>query len=262
MLPIHVISLARDLERRAHAGRQLDRLGVDFRFFDALDGVSGAQLFERCDDDAFVLHTGRAPTPGELGCFASHKALWQRCVDEDRPLLIMEDDFKLSEEFPAAVEAAGELVGELGLVRLQDERRAASVPVMPYRGFMLERYTKTPHCTMCYVINPIVARRLVELHAVFRAPVDVVMKHVWTFDNPMYCLTPYTVSDSHLCAGSIIGQRSKAARTLRKRLRRLLLKTGWQWRRVRFNLGRSDRWIRRRFAAAATDGRAAAGGVG
>jgi len=261
MLPIHVISLADAQQRRERAQRELDRHSLDFRFFDALDGETGAELFDRCDEDAFVLHTGRLPSRGEIGCFASHKALWQRCAAQGEPLLVMEDDFTLSDEFAAAVEAAGELVGELGLVRLQDERRGASKPVMRYRGFQLERYTKTPHCTMCYALNPTVARRLVELHSEFRAPVDVVMKHVWTFDNPMYCLTPYTVSGSDLSFESDIGQREKCPKSPGMSSRRFLLKAGWQWQRLRFNLAQSDGWIRQRFSArAADDDKAALGG--
>ena len=259
MLPIHVISLKDARERRALAQRELDRQSIGFRFFDAFSGNAGAALFSRCDEAAFVLHTGRLPTPGELGCFAIHKALWQRCAAQNEPLLIMEDDFTLDDRFAAAVEAAGELVGDLGLVRLQDERRGASKPVMRYRGFRLERYTKTPHCTMCYALSPDVARRLVELHPNFCAPVDVVMKHVWTFGNPMYCLTPYTVTGNELSFGSNIGNRDKCQKSLLVRTRRMLLKTGWQLRRLGFNLAQSDGWIRRRFGAAAGEGSPALG---
>ncbi len=251
MLPIHVISLANARERRDRARRELDAQSVDFEFFAALDGERGAELFGRCDEEAFVLHTGRLPTPGEIGCFASHKALWQRCAEFGEPLLIMEDDFKLTAEFAAAVAAAGELVGDLGLVRLQDERRGASTPVMHYQGFQLERYTKPPHCTMCYALNPGVAGRLVGLHADFRAPVDVMMKHVWTYDNPMYCLTPYTVTGNEFSFGSIIGKRSKTSKTPAVRVRRFLLKAGWQAQRLRFNFSQSDDWIRQRFSAEA-----------
>ncbi|MGB5247083.1 MAG: glycosyltransferase family 25 protein [Woeseia sp.] len=252
MLPIHMISLAKDTVRRAEACAQLNKQNITFDIFDALNGERGAALFDSLDDYAFILHTGRRYTQGEIGCFASHKALWQRCVDANRALLVMEDDFLLTPAFSAAVEAAETLIDELGLVRLQDERRGAAQAVMPFGQFQLERYTKTPHCTLCYAISPKIARRLLDLHRVFRAPVDVVMKHVWQFNNPMYCLTPYTVSSSDLSYDSVISGREKCPKTLLTRLRRSWLKTTWQWHRLVFNLRQSDTWIRRRFS---TDGR-------
>jgi len=117
----------------------------------------------------------------------------------------------------------------------------------------LERYTKTPHCTMCYAISPIVARRLIEANKDFCAPVDVVMKHVWRFQNPMYCLTPYVVSDSNLSAESVIGDREKFRKPLLTSVRRFWLKTTWQMKRLLFNRRQSDDWIRSRFGPGDTE---------
>jgi len=245
MLELRVISLADAADRRERVHREFARTALDFSFFDALDGEAGMALFDDCDEKDFVLHTGRLPTPGEIGCFASHKALWQRCVDSAKPLLIMEDDFDLGPRFAEAVAAAGELVPELGLLRLQDERRGASREVSRYRGFSVERYTKTPHCAMCYAISPSVAKRLVDLHPRICAPVDVVMKHVWRFDNPMYCLRPYTVTGNDLSFESTIGDREKCPKPLSVRIRRLGLKISWQWQRLVFNLRQRDGRVRR-----------------
>jgi len=248
MLPIYVISLPDATERRQNASSQMRAQSLDFEFFDAFDGEQGAQLFDRCDQDGFVLHTGRVTTAGEIGCFASHKALWRHCVEINRNIMIMEDDFTLAANFGKAVLASESLIGHLGLLRLQDERRGQSTPVMRVDGFQLERYTKTPHCTMCYSIAPRIAQRLLKLHNTYRAPVDVVMKHVWTFDNPMYCLTPYTVSSSDLFLESMIGDRDKCRKTLPVRARRIWLKFQWQWQRVLFNLRQNDADLRRRCA--------------
>lgn len=249
MLPVHLINLGKDIERRTQATRQLDQQGVSYEIFDALNGDQGRATFDQIDDHGFVLRTGRRYTPGEIGCFASHKALWQRCVEQNSALLIMEDDFALAPEFSGAVAAAGELVDTLGLIRLQDERRGKSTKVMPFAGFQLERYTKTPHCTLCYAISPEVARKLVALHADFCAPVDVVLKHVWEYDNAMYCLQPYTVSSSELSFDSVIRGREKCPKSPLRRARRFWLKTTWQWQRVIFNLRQRDGWIRQRFQA-------------
>ncbi|MEQ8205578.1 MAG: glycosyltransferase family 25 protein [Woeseia sp.] len=248
MLPIYVISLPNAMERRRNASAQLHTQSVDFEFFDAFDGERGAELFDRCDEQAFVLHTGRATTAGEIGCFASHKALWQRCIESNKNIMIMEDDFTLAANFAKAVVVSEALISQLGLLRLQDERRGRSKPIMQVAGFQLERYTKTPHCTMCYSITPRIAERLLNIHKVYCAPVDVAMKQVWTFGNPMYCLTPYTVSGSDLFLESMIGNRDKCRKRLLIRLRRTWLKFRWQWRRLQFNLRQDDEALRRRGA--------------
>lgn len=250
MLPIFIISLPQAKERRAHAARQMDELGLACEFFDACDGADGTAEFRRIDHEAFVLHTGREITPGEIGCYASHKRLWRVCVERDEPILIMEDDFRLEPAFGEAVHAASQLVRDLGFLRLQDERRGASKPLMTWRRFRVERYTKTPHCAMCYAVTPALARRWLELFEDFTAPVDVVLKHVWLFDNPMYCLRPYTVRSGDLSFDSMIGERAKCSKRLATRLRRTALKISWQWRRLLFNLAQSDREIRRRCADA------------
>lgn len=249
MLPIAIISLRDATDRRARAAAQMQRQGIAFEFFDACDGESGRRVFASCNEEQFVLHTGREITPGEIGCYASHKRLWQRCVDSNRPLLIMEDDFCLEPGFASAVRTTAKIIGELNFVRLQDERRGASRAIMPLGKFQLERYTKTPHCAMCYAITPRLARRWLELFQDFNAPVDVVLKHVWTFDNPMYCLTPYTVSSGDLSFDSMIGDRAKCQKCAHTRMRRTWLKIGWQWNRLVFNLRQSDVGVRQRLSA-------------
>lgn len=248
MLPIYVISLKNAVGRRQNAAAQLAKQSVEFSFFDALNGEEGKALFEYCDNEAFVLNSGRNTTQGEIGCFASHKALWQKCVSDDQSILIMEDDFELSQDFAKAVAMSALLIDELGYLRLQDERRGKSKRVMNVGTFQLERFTKTPHCAMCYSITPQLAQRFLELFRVYYAPVDVVMKHVWLFDQPMYALTPYTVTGSALSFDSNIGDRNKCKKNLPTRLRRLSLKIGWQLSRLLFNLRQSDNDVRNRCA--------------
>ena len=89
VLKIFVISLPDAAERRERAARQLGELGLAFEFFDALRGeqVIEAGYFERCDEEEWLLNTGHPMSPGEVGCFASHRSLWQECVEIGEPLM-------------------------------------------------------------------------------------------------------------------------------------------------------------------------------
>jgi glycosyl transferase family 25 len=244
MLPIYVINVQGETSRRQSASRQMQALGLDFRFFDAFDGPSGAACFERIDEERFLLNTGKRLRPGEIGCYASHKTLWQRCVASGQAMMIMEDDFLLAEPFPDAVRCVTSVIDEVEYMRLQHERRARSIPVVLLGPFQLERYTKMPHCAMCYALTPRIAARLLSISRDFAAPVDVVMKRVWQIGHPMYCLTPYTVSDSTLCRDSCIGTRRRCRKPPGLRLRRTLMKIGWRLRQWHFNLLQSDRQLR------------------
>jgi hypothetical protein len=42
--------------------------------------------------------------PGAQGCWLSHFALWQRCVDLDQPIIIMEHDAVVTAPWPADID--------------------------------------------------------------------------------------------------------------------------------------------------------------
>jgi glycosyl transferase family 25 len=239
VIDIFVISLDDATERRQSASRQLDALGLSFEFFDAVRGdeaLSGGYVDDSIDYD-WILNCGRTPTRGELGCYSSHRALWKKCVELGRPILIMEDDFKLLEDFPAAVEQVEQQIGRYGYLRLQTETRAKHVRVGDAGHFDVRRYTYAPHSLMCYGITPAVAARWVELTSTAREPVDIFVKKFWHHGQPLYGLYPYTVTESALSvATSIRGRREKPRKDFATAARRFMTKVGWAFGRVSFNL--------------------------
>ncbi|MEM7279992.1 MAG: glycosyltransferase family 25 protein, partial [Pseudomonadota bacterium] len=210
---IVVINLKRSTRRRAACQSKLAEHGLQAEYFEACDAASPDQSwFEQQDPEAFLVNTGRHATAGELACFASHKALWQRCVRERTPILIMEDDFKLSQAFPAAVSSAAQLVDEYGFIRLQSETRARSRTIRSMGDFQLRLYSKVPHSMMCYALSPNAAAGLLAHCDTFSAPVDVFVKQFWLHRQAIYGLKPYTVTESSLSSESRIGHREKAPR--------------------------------------------------
>ena len=234
-MKLYVISLPDAEERRERATIQLAHAGIPFEFFEALRGEQAMAEghFERCDDDEWLLNTGREVTPAEIGCFASHRSMWQKCVELGEPIMIMEDDFQLLPGFVDAVEQAARNIDECGFIRLQDETRARREQVAKRGQFRLWRYTKAPHSMMCNAITPEVAQRFVEMTRVACEPVDVFIKKFWEHGQPIYGLTPYTVTESRLSRKTCIPDRHKACKDLKVRSTRLLRKCSWEVRRVR-----------------------------
>ena len=234
-MKIFVISLPEAVERRERAARQLGEFGLAFEFFDALRGeqVMAKGYFERCDADEWLLNTGHPMSLGEVGCFASHRSMWQKCVEFGEPVMIMEDDFQLLPGFADAVGKVAENISECGFIRLQSETRARKQRVAVRGDFTLWRYTKVPHSCMCNSMTPEVARNLVEQTRAIYEPVDVFIKKFWVHGQPIYGLTPYTVTESTLSQQTYILHREKVPKGFRRSTRRFLRKCGWELRRIR-----------------------------
>ena len=101
--PIVVISLARAPERRRAIAAQLERLGLPFEFFDAIDGAKLSP--ERVDavysPNRTFMRMGRYLHANEIGCALSHMDIWEHMLRESIPeLLILEDDVVLADDLP------------------------------------------------------------------------------------------------------------------------------------------------------------------
>ena len=236
-MDIAVISLADADARRASVSAQMAAAGLAFRFSEAVSTVEEAEtLAGQCDGERFLLNTGRWPVPAELGCYASHLALWRECAEAGRPILVMEDDFRLRPVFTKAVDTVSRLVRDAGFVRLQAESRAVRRPVRAVGPFTLVHYRKMTQGAMCYAIGPRVAEAFLRASRGVAAPVDVFIKRYWDHGQRLFGLLPYAVETADVAWPSQIGDRRKAGKGIRRRLRRSLhMADGW-FRRHHFNV--------------------------
>lgn len=235
-MKIFVISLVDATNRRDNARKQLHDLGIDFDFFDALTADNGyAEYFEAYDELRYLINTGRKATSGEIGCYASHKALWRRCIEMQQPVMIMEDDFLLSEDFADAFAQSQKLVKEYGFIRLQTEHRGKRKFVKKSGRFNVVYYTKMPHSLMCYAITPEIAEVFVQSSKHLSAPVDVMIKKIWQHKQRLYGLMPYTVSEDKLSVMTSIDGRVKSRKSPAVKFLRFLTKISWVVRRQVFS---------------------------
>ena len=102
--PIWLINLDSNPERFQSATAQLAAFGLTAERFSAVYGKNlSADEVAACYDPALNQQKFRRPlSAGEIGCYLSHRALWQRMVDHKIELaFILEDDIDLEPEFPA-----------------------------------------------------------------------------------------------------------------------------------------------------------------
>lgn len=239
-MKICVISLEGSFDRRASIQAQLNPLGVDYEIFRAIEGPRGYTFFDSYDERAFLINTGRHATAGEAGCYASHLCLWQQCVHENSPILIMEDDAQLRPNFLASLYEAESLIDECGFIRLQPDRplsdrrpRARRRVVLSSGDFTLYLFSHYPYGALCYAIAPRVAKAFIDCSRALKEPVDCFIKKPWVHGAPLFGLQPYSVFSKQFA--STIGRREKDSPTLNLRTSRWLSKISNRANKTKFN---------------------------
>lgn len=212
-----VINLARSPDRMQAMDDQLRRLGIPYERFAAIDGqgTDAAPFLPRVGTDR---RKAMALTPGEVGCFASHWLLWQRCAEGNEAFLILEDDLILEPAFPEALRAAADAISAgRRLVRLYAFYRRKYWTIGPLgHGYSLVRYVKGPKGMQAYMLCPDAAQRLVSAASVWREPVDFFLDRYWVHGIPPLGVLPVRVD--HAPVVSDVGDREEGAVTLRRRL--------------------------------------------
>lgn len=195
-MDIHIINLARSLDRREFIRGQLAGLGIPHTFFDASDArCPEFPKHNRYDEALALKRTGQTLAPGECGCFASHHRLWQMCAESGRPLVVMEDDVVVSPSLAEAIEDAAKHIHARRFIRLCGLWDCRHDTVMPLSGERrLVRYRKGPVGTQCYAISPRGARALLRHAERWVEPVDRYIDRFWLHGVQSYAIHPFPVS--------------------------------------------------------------------
>ncbi|MFD1261536.1 glycosyltransferase family 25 protein [Entomomonas asaccharolytica] len=94
MLPIYVVSLKHDVEKRKIIENKLNSLQVTFEFVDAVYGKDLPKEFiSQLNLAGEALERGYKPAPGEVGCTFSHLKVYQLMLERKQNwACILEDD--------------------------------------------------------------------------------------------------------------------------------------------------------------------------
>lgn len=126
-LPVFIISLPEETRRRALVTDHLAGHGLDFTFFDATDGRKmNVATHPAYDGPRRRRAHGRDLTGGEMGCLLSHKAAYQKIIDDNLPYaLVLEDDVRLGEGFKDVLEALTHHTDMFDIVRFLGSPKVA-----------------------------------------------------------------------------------------------------------------------------------------
>ena len=101
ILHIFIINLKKDIEKEEHMQKLCQRLGLEVRFIEAVDGkyLSQEEVDSVYSEKRSIEEIGRGLSRGEIGCALSHKKIYQKIVDENMSqAVIFDDDIELNEK--------------------------------------------------------------------------------------------------------------------------------------------------------------------
>lgn len=248
-----VLTLRQSTDRQARIKNALDDASIEFEFFWGVDGRRDKDPSLSLYDESKRMRTkGQPMTPGQLGCFASHYNIWKRCIDENKKLVVLEDDVVFdAEAIGSFLKTIPSLPSHVECLRLFDNktRNHKEFKVADIGPFSILRYTKGPMSTMGYFLTPEAAGKfLASANPVF-LPVDIYMDRYWVNDVVCMGVSPSFVHHDFEFESMIGYGKKSGSRPLLMRLNRELFTLTERLRRFFYNLGLGGQYGSERFSS-------------
>lgn len=207
--PIFIINMDSSQQRWHSMEQQLARLQLTGTRVSAVVGknLSDAEVDNLYDDARNIAQHHRPLSTGEIGCYASHRKIWQMMIEQNIPYaVILEDDVKIEANFNSVLESLPKLT-QWDLIKLSDNR--ANTPANSKQltsELRVVSYNRVPNCANGYVLSLAGVKKLLGLNKVFR-PVDIDMQFHSALNLTLVGIMPYAVSE--VCFDSdIAGQNA------------------------------------------------------
>ena len=236
-----VISLPDAKERRASVERQLSDLGVTYRFFDAVRGVEGHELFSKYDARSRLREEVEDMSSGQLGCYASHYLVWQQCVRANKSLIVLEDDVLIDQKrFGDFLKGSSGIPDRYECVRLFPPLSRKNRPWLKCcsvdGGLAIYKFKKGHKSTTGYLIRPSGAAKLLGHAKKWIQPVDIEMDQFWIHGVESYGVWPTCLKNDPRFESMIGYEDSRPERSLNITLYRKLNQMKDLWMRSLHNL--------------------------
>lgn len=225
-MKIFVISLISETGRQENIKRQFTDARLDFEFFWGVDGRKGPHdLFKKYDEELRMKIKGEPLLPGQLGCFASHYLLWLKCLQENEPFLVIEDDAQIDfDKLKEFIRFSEILDSKYECVRLfkNKSRVRSAFPIEAVGGFTLCKFFKGHMSTTGYYLTPSAARKFLSASQKWTLPVDISMDQFWRNKVECYGVEPPCLTNDENFDSSMqyVPKAKKNSRSTKVRVRR------------------------------------------
>lgn len=162
----YVINMAKNPERMQSMRVRLEELGIDY---ERLDAVDGSKVSEE-DFESFKRarpRNGKRWNRGQMGCFLSQYALWQKAAaSPDAYTAIFEDDMHISDAIIHFLKDDSWIPPECDIVRLETSTNRlllSKEPVATHHGRGIYKVNSTSWCAGGYILKKQCAQRLISV---------------------------------------------------------------------------------------------------
>ena len=171
-MKVFLINLDRRPDRLAEMTERLNALGLEFERVSAFDGTMRPTLHLVAWVKAIIFNNLRLPSAGVIGCYQSHRIVWQRMVDEEiLQALIFEDDV-LPGDWNSAILNVEIADHGLDLLRLEAIDFNLKTPLPVGTDFLDSKfYIAQTSGAAAYIITNVGARKCLSLGK-FWVPLD------------------------------------------------------------------------------------------
>ena len=185
-MKVYLVNMDRSKDRLEIMQRRLSSLGLEYERVSAVDGSKLSEEEKKC----VVSPNWRYPytlTPGEVGCFLSHKKCWRKLVDSKESwALVLEDDsvfHSKANEYFQSTEWIPEGVQLIQFSFAKDTTFSDKSVVLPNGSHLVRVKHSSPCGTYAYLISREAAEKALELSDIAEGPIDNFMFGMF-FDFP------------------------------------------------------------------------------
>ncbi|WP_158074723.1 glycosyltransferase family 25 protein, partial [Basilea psittacipulmonis] len=199
LINIFIINLERSVDRRDIIIQKFKELNieVEFTFFSAIDGKNNPDhfLFKKYNHIKRLLRKKRSMTTSQLGCYASHYSLWEKCCKLNKPIIILEDDIEILSSFTKVYQylSSKENIYEfLWLGKPYNDKYLKHHHVIDTTdsGIEIIKCHTGWGNALAYYITPIAAKKFLDGSKEWIYNLDVYMERYWEHKVPFSAIIP------------------------------------------------------------------------
>ncbi|EEZ83719.1 TPA: glycosyltransferase family 25 protein [Vibrio alginolyticus] len=208
-MKVFVINMKRSVDRRVRMENALNKANIPFEFIEAIDSSAPNFLYsERSNDDLTRKRFGYRLVENEIACFSSHHLAWEKCLELNEPILVLEDNCDLLPEFFDVFSHFDTLAEQYDFLKLAATKPKSFKVISSVNNKLnIVRFNKRTCGIMGYILTPHAASKFIKNATQFIEPVDDYMEKPYKHGVSTYVLRPDIVKRADI--PSTIGSSRK-----------------------------------------------------
>ena len=189
-----LINLDKSMDRLAYSEKVLAEHNINFERVSAIYGADlTAQEVNQAYNDQLPNAYYKKLNIGEIGCYLSHRKVWQKILDQKLDFaVVLEDDFNIVDDFSEMLIAVTSAPINWDYIKLAEhDRPRKSLHTITINNHKLITYDKIPARTCAQLVSYHGAKKLLAASQPFSRPVDIDLQYWWEKDIRVFGLTPY-----------------------------------------------------------------------